>query len=83
MLLKRRMPGKMRTRAEGPYTFVKYTNTSGWVAVVEGWEGRKLEVSAPNLIPLKGRHVPPLPPSDIIWEDAPTDLPTAKRKRPQ
>lgn len=34
VLLRRRQPGKLRSRAEGPYTFVSYTNTSGWVAIV-------------------------------------------------
>jgi hypothetical protein len=44
----------MKTRAEGPFTFLRYKSTAGWVAVVEGLGGRLLEVSAANLIPLKG-----------------------------
>ncbi len=82
VLLRRRMPGKMRTRAEGPYTFVGYTNTAGWVAMVQGTDGRKLSVSAANLIQLKGRHVTPPPPAEVVWEDSPDNLPPPKRKRP-
>ncbi len=44
----------MKSRAEGPYTFLKYKSTAGWVALVEGIGRRTLEVSAANLIPLKG-----------------------------
>ncbi len=73
----------MKTRAEGPYTFVKYTNTAGWVAVVQSVEGRILEVSASNLISLRGRHVPPPPPAEVVWHVAPADHPAPKRKRPQ
>jgi hypothetical protein len=54
VLLRRRQPGKMKTRAEGPYTFLRYKTSAGWVAAVEGLAGRILEVSAANLIPLKG-----------------------------
>ncbi len=45
----------MNTRAEGPYTFLQYKNTAGWVAIVESPLGRRLEVSASNLLQLKGR----------------------------
>jgi hypothetical protein len=82
VLLRRRQPGKMKTRAEGPWTFLRYKNTAGWVAIVEGLHGRKLEVSATNLIPLKGRqHLPTLDPA-LVWDDPPAEERYgAKRKR--
>lgn len=71
VLLRRRQPGKMKSRAEGPFTFVKYKTTAGWVAVVEGVGKRTLEVSAANLIPLKGMQQLPHISADIVWQDPP------------
>lgn len=73
VLLKRRQPGKMKTRAEGPWTFLRYKNTAGWVAIVEGVHGRKLEVSSSNLIPVLGRqNLPALDPA-VVWDDPPAE----------
>lgn len=72
----------MKTRAEGPYTFLQYKNTAGWVARVESQEGRRLEVSAANLIPLKGKQNLPTPGLQLAWEDPPQEERYAvKRKR--
>ncbi len=39
----------MKTRAEGPYTFLQYKNTAGWVAIVESPLGRRLEADNTSL----------------------------------
>ena len=75
VLLRRRQPGKMKTRAEGPFTFLRYKSSAGWVAMVEGLAGRVLEVSAANLISLKGMQQLPQISPDTVWEDAPPPRP--------
>jgi hypothetical protein len=82
VLLRRRQPGKMKTRAEGPFTFKGYKTTEGWVALVENMGGRLLEVAAANLIALKGMQQLPTLGPEVVYEDLqPEEQPAPKRKR--
>jgi hypothetical protein len=53
VLMKQKRPGKMLSKALGPYRFVGYKNEHGLVAVIETVAGKKVECSVANLIPLR------------------------------
>ena len=53
VLMKQKRPGKMLSKAMGPYRFVQYTNDRGLVAELETVAGKKLQCSVANLLPLR------------------------------
>lgn len=53
VLMKQKRPGKMLSKALGPYRFIKYCNDNGLVAEVETVAGKKLHCSVANLLPLR------------------------------
>ena len=65
VLLKSRVEGKMHTRAEGPYYFIRYVNTSGLTAVIKDTAGKEHTVSSSRLIALKGMQQLPGPTGEV------------------
>ena len=53
VLLKQKRPGKMQSKALGPYRFLGYKNQYGLVAEIETVAGKKVECSVANLLPLR------------------------------
>ena len=53
VLLRQWRPGKTIPHAEGPYSFVRYTQKLGVTAIIRDTEGTELEVSVANLLPLR------------------------------
>jgi hypothetical protein len=51
--MKQKRPGKMLSKALGPYKFVKYKNEHGLVAVLETIAGKQVECSVANVLPLR------------------------------
>ena len=52
--MKQRVPGKLRARAEGPYTFRKYIGEHHLGAEVVDSQGRVREVAIANALPYRG-----------------------------
>lgn len=44
----------MNARCEGPYKFIEYLGSRQVVAIIEKQDGRRLQVSVINLVPLRG-----------------------------
>ena len=57
VLLKQRVPGKMKCRALGPYTFIRYTGRLAVTAEILNHKGKEYLVSVANLLPV---HPPAL-----------------------
>ncbi len=53
VLMKQKRPGKMHSKALGPYRFIEYKKQYGLVAVIETVAGKKVECSVANLLPLR------------------------------
>jgi hypothetical protein len=53
VLMKQKRPGKMLSKALGPYKILRYKNENGLVAELETVAGKKLESSVANLLPLR------------------------------
>ena len=52
VLLRQRQPGKLVTKARGPYTFQQYTGSLGVTAWICAADGTRQVVSALNLLPM-------------------------------
>ena len=52
VLLCQRRLGRTIPHAEGPYSFVGYTQKLGVTAIIQDTEGTELELSVANLLPL-------------------------------
>lgn len=52
VLLKGKVPGRRKTRAIGPYFFLKYVGPLGVVAQITSQKGKIMEVSATHLLPV-------------------------------
>ena len=68
VLLKRRSPGKMATRAHGPFVFKGYTNSSRLVAELETSTGKLIQASSCNIIPFRGAPRATPVAGDVVWE---------------
>lgn len=53
VIVKQKKPGKLVSKAMGPYKFVAYKGRLGVVAVLETLAGKRFESSVANIAPLR------------------------------